>query len=1086
MHLNLASSGNPSPFSSQGSKPDYEEQVRIALRYDLPTVPANLIVPAVVNSKIENGCLVFPTPSGEITAISLLRVEGLSKSGENNKELPSSSENSVAPPSAQVLSGMSGQGASIVYFLCGQGPLVRIFMGVRAQAGASTAATQAARNALESLKTCLAATYSDIKLRDLKSDADYRDVQSKLGALDWSASLVGNPAQASSNESAINSMDSAVEALAGTTFGYWVEAKPISVQDLLSTFSQLGVRIGETHAHVKQTASTKQTSIDDASHEELDRFAQQYEEILNDAFQKVDVGLRTGMWDTSVTILASTEPVLKRVASVMCAIFAGPDSKPEPLKLVYHSHTRIAKTAVLSLGAIPCGTSRGDVAELVDAPLQTPLSSSDLAIFTDLPRTEAPGFRVSEPRDFAVDIDQPTGKSVDLGTVLGSKGIAVGAFRFDLNDLTRHALIVGLTGSGKTNTSMHLLHELWVRNKIPFLVVEPAKAQYRNLLAVNGFGDIQVFSPGLSSLGLAVNNLGSVAPFRLNPFEIPSGVDPQRHISNLYTVFNAAFILYAPMPYVLERALYEIYEDKGWDLSTGRHPDADPKTNTAPAMAFPTLSDLYAKISDVVNRLGYDSRVRMDVTAGLTARVDSLRVGQKGQTFDCHIGIPFSALLGKPTIIELSHLGSDEEKAFIMGLIFARLYEHCETAGEYAGLRHVTLIEEAHRLLARTSTDTSDSEVANVKGKSVETFCNLLAEIRAYGEGLVVVEQIPSKLADDLIKNTNLKIMHRIVAADDRETMGGAMNLLEEQEASITALPKGQAAVYAECVERPILLQIPLFPGGNAKISNDRVHAAATNFYTRHPNVLRQWPGCATCRVACRYSANTSRSLSIAPWRIGVIWKYALAWLSEPKSVLSSWPQLSRELLLEAEKMQLSAKDADELAWCIYTIGCPRAFRHVRTTIPFSIRNLEELVSLFAQLGAITREKQVGKEIEAKAIALTNRAIQMLRTTTGPMKECSVCKSKCMFGPAAPMYLSANPPQQEALEDLKSLKEPQRLRGYCEKYAHKMLAISAPNGISGAALCIFVHLANRAGVADVSRAAAIVFRNPSTQPRPKP
>ncbi len=257
---------------------------------------------------------------------------------------------------------------------------------------------------------------------------------------------------------------------------------------------------------------------------------------------------------------------------------------------------------------------------------------------------------------------------------------------------------------------------------------------------------------------------------------------------------------------------------------------------------FPTLTDLYHKVKQVVDRLGYDDRIRMDVTAGLQARVDSLRVGQKGQTFECRRGVPFSAILEKPTVLEIAHLGSDEEKAFLIGLLLMRLYEACELAGESEHIKHVTLVEEAHRLLTRTSTETSAAEVANSKGKSVEAFCNILAEIRAYGEGLVIAEQIPTKLADDVLKNTNLKIMHRMVAADDREQMGAAMNLVGNQTMVVPSLARGEAVVYAEGVEMPVLVQVPRFRS-QRQILDDQVRRVSGTVLRpasgRAPPVLR-------------------------------------------------------------------------------------------------------------------------------------------------------------------------------------------------------------------------------------------------------
>ncbi len=226
-----------------------------------------------------------------------------------------------------------------------------------------------------------------------------------------------------------------------------------------------------------------------------------------------------------------------------------------------------------------------------------------------------------------------------------------------------------------------------------------------------------------------------VAPFRLNPFEFLSGVPVQTHLDQLKSVFVASFVMYAPMPYVLERCLQEIYTDRGWDLRTstnfrlrgvrtsGRriaHPDC-----------FPTLADLYLKVDEVVPRLGYDKRIADDVSAALKTRIRSLRLGAKGAMLDVRESVPLEDLLKRPVLFELYRIGDDEEKAFLMGLLLMRLYQACEVAGPHPSLKHVTVVEEAHRLLRASSGNLSDPEQGNTMAKSVETFTNLLSEIRA-------------------------------------------------------------------------------------------------------------------------------------------------------------------------------------------------------------------------------------------------------------------------------------------------------------------------------------------------------------------
>jgi len=207
--------------------------------------------------------------------------------------------------------------------------------------------------------------------------------------------------------------------------------------------------------------------------------------------------------------------------------------------------------------------------------------------------------------------------------------------------------------------------------------------------------------------------------------------------------------------------------------------------------------------------LGYDAEITGNIRAGLRTRLSNLAIGGKGLLLNSGASVSMDYLVAKPTVLELAAIGNDEEKAFLLGALLLSISEFRQTGGLSDGrLRHVTLVEEAHRLL-RAATETVGTEVANPRAKAVETFCNLLAEVRAYGEGLIVVDQIPAKLAPDIVKNTNLKIVHRLVADDDRRLLGGAMGLTERQQRFLSTLSSGQAVVYSENRESSYLVRIP-------------------------------------------------------------------------------------------------------------------------------------------------------------------------------------------------------------------------------------------------------------------------------------
>jgi len=316
------------------------------------------------------------------------------------------------------------------------------------------------------------------------------------------------------------------------------------------------------------------------------------------------------------------------------------------------------------------------------------------------------------------------------------------------------------------------------------------------------------------------------------------------HIDLLKSVFNASFGMWNPLPQVLERCLHTIYRDYGWDPVRGTNSrlSADAVSRE---QAFPTLTDLYYKVGEIVDGLGYEDRVTSDIKASLMTRLNSLRIGGKGVMLDTQRSIPMTELLSRPTVIELEPIGDDDEKAFLMGLLLIRLYEHRRVTGslEGTGLNHVVVVEEAHRLLANVP-PSANQEQSNVRGKAVETFSNMLSEIRAYGEGFLVAEQIPSKLALDVIKNTNIKIVHRIVAGDDRQVLGETMNMDPQQREMLSTLRVGQAAVFSEGDDRPILVSVPYAKitvpkDMRTRAGSDRVVAKAMEGFRRQPHIAR-------------------------------------------------------------------------------------------------------------------------------------------------------------------------------------------------------------------------------------------------------
>ena len=366
--------------------------------------------------------------------------------------------------------------------------------------------------------------------------------------------------------------------------------------------------------------------------------------------------------------------------------------------------------------------------------------------------------------------------------------------RLQKNFLSKHTFIAGVTGSGKTTTCQKILKE----TAVPFMVIEPAKTEYRALLNFKEkFGSCIVFTVGNEE----------IAPLRFNPFEFVRGENLSSHIDMLKAAFTTAFPMEGSMPQLLEEAIYKCYEDKGWNIDTSRNDKISKYENyqigdefTDKYDAFPILSEFLNALTNVVEEKNFDNRLRNDYIGSLVSRFSNLRKGAKGRMFNTVHSVNFEKLIDRNVIIELENLKSSEDKALIMGFILARLSEVIRQRHRRdKNFKHATLVEEAHRLLARVEYGDSGA-----KKSAVETFTDLLAEVRKYGEGLIIADQIPNKLAPEVLKNTNTKIIHKILARDDKETVGDAMLMDDKQKNFLSALEPGQAIIFTEGISKPV------------------------------------------------------------------------------------------------------------------------------------------------------------------------------------------------------------------------------------------------------------------------------------------
>lgn len=364
---------------------------------------------------------------------------------------------------------------------------------------------------------------------------------------------------------------------------------------------------------------------------------------------------------------------------------------------------------------------------------------------------------------------------------------------FPLKLLSKHALLAGVPGSGKTYSMLHISSELAGKNNIPILILEPAKKEYRALAHNKNIPELTIFSPGSS---------GSF-PLRINPFEFPRGLKLSEHITALNQVFEGAFDLTPPMPFLVSEAIEQVYRDHGWypfEINDGEH-------------TYPNIRELYEKIAELLDASDYAPEIKSNLKSCPQVRIGSLITREMGNVFD----VPKSTLspeewLKTKCVIELESLGPDAANFLTLLLltIIRELLRQNPNADKDKP-RHVIFLEEAHNLIGPTTV--ANAENGDAKVASTKYIVDMLAEVRALCEAIVIADQLPTGLAMQVTKNTSLKIGHRITAMDDRELLASTMSADGVQLERMAMFQPGHALCVYENVQKPFEIQIKTYEG---------------------------------------------------------------------------------------------------------------------------------------------------------------------------------------------------------------------------------------------------------------------------------
>ncbi len=574
---------------------------------------------------------------------------------------------------------------------------------------------------------------------------------------------------------------------------------------------------------------------------ENDKFAKILMEQIDEELYRLQRGKKSCLWAVEITVDADDEPTLQTAASILSGAL-----KSSNLEVSWSDE---------ECTSIITGTK-----EIIPMLL--------------FPTKEYNGLTYIENEEFSLEQPKINGYEMNIGNIMQNND-EIAPFLLSEKAFERHAFVCGMTGSGKTNTSKKIIETIG----IPFMVIEPVKGEYRSLKGK--YEDLDIMTMKADDINSSI--------LQINPFWFPENANIAFHIDSIKTIIASAFDLSAAMPNILEQCLYNIYIKSGWNLISNKNIYKDILPGK---YLYPTFSDLCREVEDYLDHAEFGKEVMDNYKGAMLSRLRSFVNGFKGVLLNTSEHPDYESLMTKKTVIELEGLADDADKCLVMGTILIQYFEclklkHNENCEK--GLKHLTVVEEAHRLFKNVQKK-NKQDGPDMVGQLVESLSNVMAEIRAYGEGIMIVDQSPTKVAVDVIKNSATKIVHRIDDGEDIKILQSCL-LIPEDRYSIPALGQGKALIRCEGMVRPCKVSINQY----------------MEVKTEHPVNINY-----DDRLSDKFAAATILSDKTTEWEIQKMIMDTLRLVSE--NGLDNWHKITERLLDDVIKIMKNHQAIDFFA----------------------------------------------------------------------------------------------------------------------------------------------------------------------------